>query len=421
MSSLVVTNRDLQSEEKASVDKDFADRISVKYYKNINFRREKLNDEGKVVEIEYFIEPINTQSFNNTEQFNEESAKLLKRWNNIVLNKINSISNYFHFNMVSDPKENTDYILTKQKANKAKKFWLTLIKPDMYHTINVPTEPRPIDGKKSYKSFRWNGYREEDYESPVEIMSMMNGATKKGRELFQKEILLGNLSQGELNAVSRIRIDELETYLRDSENKKRRDEEISIMKAEIKKNTKALKKQHKKAKKEAKKFLKGKVKEGRKIEFDRKQKAHAERVRAERAAKKKERAAKKERELNQEMSSLFPSDKFEPIVSTEGQLKMMKKISPKGSPEAEGFSNELKAKEAWNKLTRSKNKSQGGRKTRRKRKSRKKRRKRKSRRKTRNKKGGHHEAIVLGALALSKIFKKKKKKKKKKTRKKRRR
>ena len=53
------------------------------------------------------------------------------------------------------------------------------------------------------------------------------------------------------------------------------------------------------------------------------------------------------------------------------------------------------------------------------RKSRKKRRKRKSRRKTRNKKGGHHEAIVLGALALSKIFKNKKKKKK--TRKKRRR
>tara|TARA_B100001057_G_scaffold191574_1_gene192527 strand:- start:1150 stop:1641 length:492 start_codon:yes stop_codon:yes gene_type:complete len=59
-----------------------------------------------------------------------------------------------------------------------------------------------------------------------------------------------------------------------------------------------------------------------------------------------------------------------------------------------------------------------------KRKSRKKRGKRKSRnmrkkRKTRNKKGGHHEAIVLGALALSKIFKNKKKKKK--TRKKRRR
>ena len=55
MSSLVVTNRGLQSEEEAAVDKDFADRISVKYYKNINFRREKLNDEGKVVEIEYFI------------------------------------------------------------------------------------------------------------------------------------------------------------------------------------------------------------------------------------------------------------------------------------------------------------------------------------------------------------------------------
>ena len=36
MSSLVVTNRGLQSEEEAAVDKDFADRISVKYYKNIN-------------------------------------------------------------------------------------------------------------------------------------------------------------------------------------------------------------------------------------------------------------------------------------------------------------------------------------------------------------------------------------------------
>ena len=58
------------------------------------------------------------------------------------------------------------------------------------------------------------------------------------------------------------------------------------------------------------------------------------------------------------------------------------------------------------------------RKKRRKRKSRKKRRrrKRKSRRKTRNKKGGHHEAIVLGALALSKIFKNKKKTRKKRRR-----
>ena len=65
MSSLVVTNRGLQSEEEAAVDKDFADRISVKYYKNINFRREKLNDEGKVVEIEYFIKPISRSDFNS--------------------------------------------------------------------------------------------------------------------------------------------------------------------------------------------------------------------------------------------------------------------------------------------------------------------------------------------------------------------
>ena len=373
MASLVTGEIDTINMEKNEVDRLFMDRISIKYYQNINFRSEILNDEGKVEGIEYFIEPMDTQSFNNTEQFNEASAKLLKRWNNVILNKINSISNYFHFNMVSDPKTNTDYKLTKQKANKAKKFWLTLIKSDMYHTINVPTDPRPIDGKKSYESFRWNGYQEEDYESPVEILTMMNGATKKGRELFQQQILLGNLSQGELSAVSDVRQNKLETYLRDSENKKSRDKEISRMKAEIKKDNKALKKQHKKAKKEAKKFLKGKVKEGRKIEHDMKQKAHAERVRAERAAKKKERAAKKERELNQEMSSLFPSDKFEPIVSTEGQLKMMKKMSPTGT-EKQRFDNELK-------LSRSKKKSQGGRRTRRKRKRKRTRKIRKRKRK----------------------------------------
>lgn len=375
MASLVTGEIDTIDMEKNEVDRLFMDRISVKYYKDINFRSEILNDEGKVEGIEYFIEPINTETFNNSEHFNEESAKLLKRWNNIVLNKINSISNYFHFNMVSDPKTNTDYKLTKSKANKAKKFWLTLIKPNMYHTINVPTDPRPIDGKTSYESFRWNGYEEEDYESPVEIMTMMNGATKKGRELFQQQILLGNLSQGELSAVSDVRQNKLETYLRDSENQKRRDEEIARMKAEIKKDSKALKKQHKIAKKQAKKFLKGKVREGRKIEHDMKQKAYAERVRAERAAK------KKERELNQEMSSLFPSDKFEPIVSTQGQLKMMKKISPRGSPEEQGFANELKAKEVFNKLWRGKNKSQGGRRTRRKRKRKRTRKRRKRKRK----------------------------------------
>ena len=52
----------------------------------------------------------------------------------------------------------------------------------------------------------------------------------------------------------------------------------------------------------------------------------------------------------------------------------------------------------------------------RRRKSRKKRRKRKSKRKTRNKRGSHHEALLLGALALSKIFKNKKKNKTKKRR-----
>ena len=89
MASLVTGEIDTINMEKNEVDRLFMDRISVKYYQNINFRSEILNDEGKVEGIEYFIEPINIETFNNPENFNEESAKLLKRWNNIVLNKIN--------------------------------------------------------------------------------------------------------------------------------------------------------------------------------------------------------------------------------------------------------------------------------------------------------------------------------------------
>ena len=374
MSSLVVTNRGLQSEEEAAVDKDFADRISVKYYKNINFRREKLNDEGKVVEIEYFIKPISRSDFNSNASFNSEAAAKLGEWNHIILNKINSINNYFHFNMVRDPKTNTDFKIMKERANKAKKFWESLLDPQHYHTFDKKTPKRPMDGKTSYKQIRWNGDNNTNQGRENYAKSAYNGWTKKGKELFNKDIILGSLSSGEMDAIARVRQQKMDSYLRNSENQKRRDEEIARMKAVVKKENKALKKQRQKAKREAKKFLKGKVDEGRIISREKEKEEYDKRVRA-------ERAKKKERKINQEMSTLFPTDKFVPVVSHEPELKFMKKISPRGSPQEQRFDNELKAKEAWNKLTRSKKKSQGGRRTRKKKKRKRTRKRRKKKRK----------------------------------------
>ena len=297
--------------------------------------------------------------------------------------KLNSINNYFHFNMVSNPKTNTDFKIMKEKANKAKKYWESLIDPKHYHTFDEKTDPRPMDGKSSYKQIRWNGqnnrlsdndYRPSAYQNST-AASAYNGWTRKGKELFQKEILLSSLSSGELDDIANLRQEKMEEYLKFDEAKDIIEEVMAEKKAEKKKLKKASAKQRKKVKKDARKFLKGMVKEGRKISREKEKEEYDIRVRAERAAK------KKDRKLNQEMSSLFPSDKFEPIVSTEGQLKLMKKMSPRGSPEAEGFSNELKAKEVWNKLSRSKKKSQGGRRTRKKRKRNRTRKRRKRKRK----------------------------------------
>ncbi len=359
MASLAVDDKDLDKNGKHFLAGVIEYKRKPNFGKWINKKSGKW--ERKTIPIT--IEEYRILAGNESELNNLMDDKIAD-WAHELKQKINRSFSYLHFTR-GVPE------LLKNRILTARKYWFSLFKSGEKATIEkVDATDRYGD---TFPQYKFKGFDRNAY------MNAAYSLVHEGRKLAVHDISLEivqltNYARFEREeAVSRAVAFEEEMGEQQGDEASR-----SLSAAERKK-------QKNKRKKDAQKLTNQRKKSMVKQMETRK-------AAAEKGEKLRQKKYEEKRSKEKEMALKFPERGFTPIVSTEKELKFMKKLSPRNSQQSEGFENELKEKAFFGRK-KPKGTDKGGKKSRKKRKKKTKR--------MRKKKGGF---LLFGAYAAYKYL-----------------